>query len=143
MFCLSTFLKIGTMFHFFQSSRNIPHFKQFLNILKRGSILVSPDIFNMLMLIIWSWALLGLSLQMILLRWSFVNSMFARYWSVMRLVDEGRTLLFSIIDNCFAKEELKRSVFFLKSSYPNLLSWKIGGMQGTFLPFNMVFSNGQ
>ena len=35
-FCLSPFLKIGTMFPFFQSSGDIPHFKQFLNILKRG-----------------------------------------------------------------------------------------------------------
>ena len=39
MFCLSPFLKIGTMFPFSQSSENIPHFKQFLNILKRGSII--------------------------------------------------------------------------------------------------------
>ena len=29
MFCLSPFLKIGTMFHSFQPSGNIPHFKQF------------------------------------------------------------------------------------------------------------------
>ena len=34
MFCLLPFLKIGTMFPFIQSSENISHFKQFLNILK-------------------------------------------------------------------------------------------------------------
>ena len=44
-----------------------------------------------------------------------MNSMFARYWSVMRLVDEGRTLLFSINEHCLQKKELKRLTFFLKS----------------------------
>ena len=85
-------------------------FKQFLNILKRGSIIASTfsDIFNMRILIIsWPWALLQSSLQMILLISPFMNSMFASYWSVMGLVDEGRTLLFSIIKHCFAKKELR------------------------------------
>ena len=36
------------MFPFFQSSGNIPHFKQFVNIMKRRSFIASPDIFNML-----------------------------------------------------------------------------------------------
>ena len=58
---------------------------------------------------------------MILLISSFMNSMFARYGSVTGIVDEGRTQLFSIIEHCFAKKELKRSVFLLKS-VTNLLS---------------------
>ena len=75
---------------YFQSCGNIPHFKQFLNILKRGSIIVLPENFNMRTLIIsWSWALLGSSLQMILLISSFMNSVFARYWSTMRIVHKG------------------------------------------------------
>ena len=40
-FICRVFLKINTMFPFFQSSRNIPQFKQFLNILKRSSIIAS------------------------------------------------------------------------------------------------------
>ena len=49
-----------------------------------------------------------MSLQIIPLISSLMNSMFARYWLVMGLVDEGRTLLFSIIDHYFAKKELKK-----------------------------------
>ena len=87
------FLKIGTTFPFFQSSGNIPHFKQPFNILKRGSIIARPDIFTMRILIIsWPWTLLGSSSQIILLILPFVDSMFARYWSVMGLVDESSTV---------------------------------------------------
>ena len=114
MFCLSPFLKIGIMFPFFQSSGNIPHFRQFLNILKRCFIIASPDIFNM---------------------WTLIKSW---PWKV----DEGRTLLFSIIEHCFARKELKRSAFLLKY-VTNLFSWKICGIQRTFLLFNIVFSNVQ
>ena len=52
-------------------------------------------------------------LQMILLISSCVNS-------IMGLVDEGKTLLFSMIQHCFAKKkkkrkkELKRSAFLTK-----------------------------
>ena len=66
---------------------------------------------------------------MIVLISSFVNSMFASYWSVTGIVDEGRTLLFSIIEHCFAKKELKRLAYLLKPA-TNLLPWKTGGMQG-------------
>ena len=138
MFCLSPFLKLGTMFPFFYSSRNIPHFKEFLNILKRGSIIASPDTFNMRILIIsWPWALLGSSLQMIHLISSFVNSMFDRYWSVMVLVDEGRTLLFSITEHCFAKKQLKKLAFLWKY-VTSLLSRRISRIQGTFQSFNIM-----
>ena len=135
MFCLSPFLKIGTMFPFFQSSGNIPHFKQFLNILKRGSIIASPDTFNMRILIIsWPWALLGSSLQMILLISFFMNSLFVRYWSVMGLVGEGRALFISKIEHSFAKKELQRSAFLLKF-VTKLLSWKIWWDARNFLVF--------
>ena len=55
----------------------------------------------------------------------------------MGIVDEERTLLFSIIEHCFAKKELKRLAF-LPKSVTNLLSGKTGGMQGTFLSLNLV-----
>ena len=118
MFSLSPFLKIGTMFPFFQSFANISHFKQFLNILKRerGSIIASLDIFNMRILIIsWPWPLLGSSLQMNLLISSFVNSMFARYWSVTGIVDEERTLIFNNWA-LFCKKRIKEIGFFTKIS---------------------------
>ena len=60
----------------------------------------------------------------------------------MGLVDEGRTLIFSIIEQYFAKQELTRLDFLLKS-VTNLLSRKIGRVQGTFLSFDIVFSNNQ
>ena len=47
--------------------------------------------------------------------------MFARYWLEMGLVDEGRTLLFSIIEQCFGIMELKGLALLLKS-VTNLLS---------------------
>ena len=53
---------------------------------------------------------------------------------------ERRTLLFSIIEHCFAKNIIKEIGFLLKS---NLLLPIIGGMQATFLSFNIVFSNDQ
>ena len=74
------FLNIGTIFSLLQSCGSIPQFKQFLNILKRGSIIVSPGIFKIRILIIsCPWDLSGSSLQVILLISSFVNSMFASY----------------------------------------------------------------
>ena len=92
-------------FPFFQPSGNIPHFKQVLNTLKSLSIIVSPDIFNMrILILLWPWALLWSSLQMIFLISSFMNSMFARYWSVMWLVGERKTVLFSLIEHWFAKK---------------------------------------
>ena len=46
------FLKYRYNVSFFQFSGNIPHFKQFLNTLKRGSIIMSPYILNVQILII-------------------------------------------------------------------------------------------
>ena len=43
-----------------------------------------------------------------------MNSMFARYGLVTGLVDDWKTLLFTISEHCFAKKELKRSAFLLK-----------------------------
>ena len=94
------FLKISTTFPFFQSSEYIPHFKQSFNVLKRGSIIARPDIFTMRILIIsWPWASLGSSSQIIVLISSFVNSIFARYWSVMGLVDESSIVKWGYQDN--------------------------------------------
>ena len=61
---------------------------------------------NMRILIMsWAWALLGSSLQITYLIPSYMNSIFNRYWSVLILVDEGRALLFSTIEHCFAKKK--------------------------------------
>ena len=50
----------------------------------------------------------------------------------------GSTLVFVFNEHWLAKKELKSSAFSLKSVM-NLLSWKIGGMQGTFLPVKRLF----
>ena len=52
----------------------------------------------------------------------------------MRLIGEGKPLLFSIIEHCFAKVELKRSAFLVKSVI-NMLSWSVGRMQGIYVSF--------
>ena len=57
-----------------------------------------------ILILLWPWALLWLSLQIIFLISSFMNSMFARYWSVMWLVGERKTVLFSLIEHWFAKK---------------------------------------
>lgn len=68
---------------------------------------------------------------MILSILTFVDLMFDRYWSV-GLADEGGTLLYSIIEHCFAKKKkLKISAFLLKS-VTNMLSW----IMRNFLSFN-------
>ena len=45
----------------------------------------------------------------------------------------GSTLVFLISEHLLTKKELNSSAFSLKSVI-NLFSWKIGGIQGTFLP---------
>ena len=115
MFCLLPFLNIGKMFLFIQSSGNIKQFKPAVNIVRSDSVTESLDIFNIWILIAsWSWALLGSSLQIIIFMSSFVNYTLDRYWSVMGLVEQGRTLLFSKIEHCFEKKKIKKVVFFLK-----------------------------
>ena len=74
-------LNIGTMFPFFFFSGNIPQFKQFSKIVRRGSAIASTNIFNIQILIrSWSWALLGSILQIIILKSSFVYLIFDRQW---------------------------------------------------------------
>ena len=93
-----TFFKYRFNVSFFRVIwKNIPHFKHFLKIVRRDSAIASSTIFNIQILIkSWPLALLGSSLWMILLKLSFVNSIFHRHWLIMGLVQEERTLLFSI-----------------------------------------------
>ena len=60
-----------------------------------------------------------------------VKEMLDRDLSVKLSQLVGSTLVFVINEHWLAKKELKSSAFSLKSVM-NLLSWKIGGMQGTF-----------
>ena len=71
-----------------------------------------------------------------------MNSMFGRYWTVIGLVQKGKKLLFLIAGHSFAKNELERSTFLLKS-VANLLSCMVGGMGWILYSFNIVFSNDQ
>ena len=50
----------------------------------------------------------------------------------------GSSLVFALNEHWLAKKELKSSAFSLKSVM-NLLSWKIGEMQGTFLPLKNFY----
>ena len=60
-----------------------------------------------------------------------MNSMFARYGLVTGLVDDGKTLLFTISEHCFAKKELKRSALLLKPE-KKMLSRKLVGCKDLF-----------
>ena len=62
-----------------------------------------------------------------------VKEMLDRDLSVKLSQLVGSTLVFVINEHWLAKKELKSSAFSLKLIM-NLLSWKIGGMQGTFYP---------
>ena len=101
---LSPFLNIGTMFLLFQSFGNFALIKQFLKTVKRSSIIIPLDIFS--------------ANSDHVMTMSFINFEFTDYylntilrefdnWLIMGLVDKGRTLLFSIIEHCFAKNEWK------------------------------------
>ena len=61
-----------------------------------------------------------------------VKEMLDRDLSVKLSQLVGSTLVFVINEHWLAKKELKSSAFYLKSVM-NMFSWKIGGMQGTFL----------
>ena len=67
-----------------------------------------------------------------------VKEMLDRDLSVKLSQLVGSTLVFVINEHWLAKKELKSSAFSLKLVM-NLLSWKIGGMQGTFLPVKRLF----
>ena len=54
----------------------------------------------------------------------------------------GNSLVFVINEHRLAKKELNSSAFSLKPVI-NLLSWKIGGIQGTFLPVIKLFQINQ
>ena len=122
-------LNIGTMFPFFWSPGNIPQFKQFSKIVRRGSAIASTNIFNIQILIrSWSWALLGSSLQIIILKSSFVYLIFDRQWSIMGLADEGRRLLLLIIEHYFRKKEFDQIFTKLYNKFlimNNSLDWRI------------------
>ena len=64
-----------------------------------------------------------------------MNLMFARYGLVTGLVDDGKTLLFTISERCFGKKELKRSAFLLKLE--KKCYREFGGMQRPFLSLNI------
>ena len=61
---------------------------------------------------------------------------------VIKGKSDGNALPLSINEHCFAKKELKISLFSLKSVI-NLLSWKSGEIQGIFRPFKRVFNRVQ
>ena len=67
-----------------------------------------------------------------------VKEMLDRVLSVKLSQLVGSTLVFVFNEHWLAKNELKNSAFSLKSVM-NLLSWKIGGMPGTFSPVKGFF----
>ena len=67
-----------------------------------------------------------------------VKEMLDRDLSVKLSQLVGSTLAFIINEHWLAKNELKSLAFSLKSVM-NLLSWKIGRMQRTFLPVKRLF----
>ena len=85
----------------------------------------------------WPWALLWSKLLIILPISLSVNVMFDNDLSVKSSKSVGSTLLFCTKEHWLAKRKLNNSAFSLKSII-NLFSWKIGGIQETFLP---LFAN--
>ena len=130
------------MFPFFQSSGNIPHLKQLLNILKRGSIIASPDIFTMQILIIsWPWAV------RIEFTDDYFNIILREFNVCQELIGNGNSWWGedTVIFNNWAllcKKRIKEISFFTKIC-SNFVIVKKVWMQGTFLSFNIVFSNHQ
>ena len=91
-----------------------------------------------MLIISWQWDLLG-SKHLIIFPMSLsVKEMLDRVLSVKVSQLAGSTLVFVINEHWLGKNELKNSAFSLKSVM-NLLSWKIGRMQGTFLSVKRVF----
>ena len=91
-----------------------------------------------MLIISWPLALLG-SKHLIISPMSLsVKEMLERDLSVKLSQLVGSTLVSVINEHWLAKKELKSSAFSLKLVM-NLLSWKIGGMQGTFLPVKRLF----
>ena len=136
---LVVFLWIGTTMGFFQFWEKIPCSKQALKISPKGLLIESPQIFKMRMLImLWSWALLGSKLLIILIIPLTENVMFDKDLSVKSSKSVGSTLLFRTNEHWSEKKEFNNSAFSLKSII-NLFSWKIGGIQGTFLSVKKHF----
>ena len=116
----------------------------------RGSIIASPVIFNMWLLIIsWLWALLGSRLQIIvnIIFISSFNTILREFNFYQVLIGSGiswwseNTVIFKNWA-LFCKKELKRLAFLL-IPVTNFLSWKIGGLQGTFFSLNIFSNNDQ
>ena len=61
--------------------------------------------------------------------------------SIKLLQSVQSSLVFVINEHWLRKKKLKSWTFCLKSVM-NLLSWKIGGIYGTFLPVEKLFQNG-
>ena len=95
-----------------------------------------------MLIISWPWALLGSKLLIIFPMSLSVKEMLDRDLSVKLSQLVGSTLVFVINEHWLAKKELKSSAFSLKSVM-NLLSWKIGEMQETFLPVERFFKRDQ
>ena len=99
----------------------------------------STHIFSMRKLIIsWPWALLGSKPLTIFSMSLSVKEMLDRDLTVKILQLVESSLVFVINEHWLAKKELNSSVFSIKLVM-NLLSWKIGRMQGTFLPVKKPF----
>ena len=88
------------------------------------------------------YALFRSSLLMMFLIPYIENSTSESDFSVIKGKSDGNVLPLSINEHCFAKKELKISLFSLTSMI-NLLSWKSGVIHGIFLPFKRVFNKVQ
>ena len=140
--CLSFFLWTGSMLSFYQSDGNISFARKSLNMfyIVHNEF---PYIFNIGMLILsCPWALFGLRFWII-----FNMSIFTKFTVDKRLLVRkwsrgGSLLSFLIKQHCFAKKELKSSVFSLRS-LTNLLWWNNGGLTGNLRLFKKIFNRAQ
>ena len=134
---MSFFLWIGTTFAFFTFRW------QNLKIILRGlQMELSHNLSMRILIISLPWSLFESSLLIMFLISSTKKSTSEDDFFGIKGKSDGIVLLLSINKHCFAKKELKISLFSLKSVI-NLLSWKSGGIQGIFLPFKRVFNRVQ
>ena len=129
---------ILTTFALFYSDEEMPCVRRYWKIILRGLPMDFWCNLGMGILIITSlWALLETNLLIMFLISSIEKSTAESDLYVTKGKIDGNVLLLLIYEHCFAKKDLKISLFSLKSAI-NLLSWKNGGINWIFLAFKTV-----
>ena len=122
------FLWVGIIWDIFQMSGNIPQ-SQFLNKIDKGSVTTESQIFSILIEIS-SWPCALFTFKFLILRKSsLLNLIIVNLLSVIKCLQEGKTLLLEIVVH-WEEKNIERLVFSVKSDII-LLFTNRGGIKGT------------